>query len=184
MEEQKDIASFIQENIDSFHIKSPDPGDPNRPTDFTQKVDQEYSMVGDIENSRSIIQLFNNNKGDLSESKYDQQSLMYVTSKKDYLRNIVINAKFKLDKKIQHHVKLKENKVFAQMMGQSYCNQEAFLKDFESYLWITYRKNFAPLLIENKDVKSMSSDAGWGCVIRCSQMQIANVFRQMMILQR
>ena len=64
-----------------------------------------------------MIDHFNNNKGDLTESKYDQQSLMYKHSKKDYLRNIVINAKFKIDKRLSHHVKLKENMVFAQMIG-------------------------------------------------------------------
>ena len=46
-------------------------------------------------------------------------------------------------------------------------------------MWITYRKNFAPLLIEKKNVgPKLTSDGGWGCVIRCTQMLIANVLRQ------
>jgi hypothetical protein len=32
---------------------------------------------------------------------------------------------------------------------------------------MTYRKGFAPLLIENSKVPKLTTDAGWGCVIRC-----------------
>ena len=42
---------------------------------------------------------------------------MYKTGAKEGIINMFINAKFKIDKKIQHHVKLKENKMFAQMLG-------------------------------------------------------------------
>lgn len=42
---------------------------------------------------------------------------------------------------------------------------------------MTYRKGFAPLLIEKNKVANLTSDAGWGCVIRCSQMLLANTLR-------
>ena len=43
-----------------------------------------------------------------------------------------------------------------------------FKKQFKKLLWMTYRKNFAPLLIEKPKVANLTSDAGWGCVIRCT----------------
>jgi hypothetical protein len=45
---------------------------------------------------------------------------------------------------------------------------------------LTYRKNFAPLLIEKNKVANLTSDAGWGCVIRSEQMLIANCLQKML----
>lgn len=45
---------------------------------------------------------------------------------------------------------------------------------FKKLIWLTYRKNFAPLLIEKNKVANLTTDAGWGCVIRCQQMLLAN----------
>ncbi|WOK94852.1 cysteine protease ATG4B [Canna indica] len=49
--------------------------------------------------------------------------------------------------------------------GNSYAD---FLEDYSSRIWITYRKGFDPI----GDTK-FTSDASWGCMIRSSQMLVA-----------
>jgi len=66
----------------------------------------------------------------------------------------------------------------------------AFLDDFESKIWLTYRSNF-PLIPKSQDPKALSamtlavrlrsqlepgfsSDTGWGCMIRSGQSLLAN----------
>jgi len=43
---------------------------------------------------------------------------------------------------------------------------------------MTYRKGFSPLLIEKNKVANLTSDSGWGCVIRCTQMLFATAFQK------
>lgn len=67
----------------------------------------------------------------------------------------------------------------------------AFLDDFESRLWMTYRSNFEPIprsqdpkatssitlsvrLRNLGDSQGFSSDTGWGCMIRSGQSLLAN----------
>jgi hypothetical protein len=60
------------------------------------------------------------------------------------------------------------------MFGNSFSSTAKFFESFESLLWITYRQNFAPLLVEKNKTAKLTSDVGWGCVIRCNQMLLAN----------
>jgi len=50
----------------------------------------------------------------------------------------------------------------------------AFNEDFSSRIWLTYRKNF-------KEFKGtqISTDCGWGCMIRSGQMLVANTLVQL-----
>ncbi|CAF0787181.1 unnamed protein product [Rotaria sordida] len=55
---------------------------------------------------------------------------------------------------------------------QSYAN---FLKSFSQRIYFSYRKQFEPLMgSRNGDI--ITSDGGWGCMIRCAQMLLAQTF--------
>ncbi|KAG1708530.1 Cysteine protease ATG4B [Nymphon striatum] len=47
-------------------------------------------------------------------------------------------------------------------------NMDEIKENIKSKLWLTYRKNFAPI-----GGTGPTSDAGWGCMLRCGQMILA-----------
>ncbi|KAJ5613458.1 hypothetical protein N7528_007112 [Penicillium herquei] len=76
---------------------------------------------------------------------------------------------------------------------------EAFLADFESRIWMTYRSNFPPiprsqspdataamtlgvrLRSQLMDSQGFTSDAGWGCMIRSGQSLLANALSMLLL---
>ncbi|EKV21938.1 Autophagy cysteine endopeptidase Atg4, putative [Penicillium digitatum Pd1] len=75
----------------------------------------------------------------------------------------------------------------------------AFVSDFESRIWITYRSNFTPiprtkspeaissltlgvrLRSQLMDPQGFTSDTGWGCMIRSGQSLLANAFSVLLL---
>ena len=47
---------------------------------------------------------------------------------------------------------------------------EAFLDDFYTRVWLTYRRNFPSLIDKTDSETGITSDAGWGCSVRVTQM--------------
>ncbi|CAL8103838.1 unnamed protein product [Calicophoron daubneyi] len=58
------------------------------------------------------------------------------------------------------------------ILGEKYesvKDRKAIADHLRSLFWMTYRKGFPPIFLHNGPV----SDAGWGCMHRCSQMMLA-----------
>lgn len=61
------------------------------------------------------------------------------------------------------------------LLGEQYDlpqDAEKLMNDVQSKLWITYRKNFPPI----DEGSRYTTDRGFGCMIRCGQMVLANAF--------
>ena len=53
------------------------------------------------------------------------------------------------------------------------------MSDISSRLWFTYRQNFPGIQVARKSDNLKTADTGWGCVIRVTQMFVA----QMLVLK-
>eukprot|EP00475_Leptophrys_vorax_P033636 TRINITY_DN5315_c0_g1_i1.p1 TRINITY_DN5315_c0_g1~~TRINITY_DN5315_c0_g1_i1.p1 ORF type:complete len:455 (+),score=88.56 TRINITY_DN5315_c0_g1_i1:379-1743(+) len=66
------------------------------------------------------------------------------------------------------------------LLGKSYNNPDTVeadvRRDFERMIWMTYRDEINPPL--TGDATKLTSDAGWGCMIRTIQMILAEAYRR------
>jgi cysteine protease ATG4 len=51
--------------------------------------------------------------------------------------------------------------------GASVEGNAAYMRHFESIMWLTYRRGIQGM------PNGITSDAGWGCMLRSAQMQLA-----------
>jgi len=52
-------------------------------------------------------------------------------------------------------------------------NNKDFISDFRSIIWFSYRKNFQKMY-----PYEITTDRGWGCMLRCAQMVMAQCFQR------
>lgn len=107
---------------------------------------------------KEIINFYNNKK---------QKNKGEKAANSDRFTKMMINTKYKIDSKIVSTVKIQKMK-HASLMGQVFTSQKEFDSAFHKLIWLSYRRNFAPLLVEKDKIPKLTSDAGWGCVIRCT----------------
>ncbi len=65
---------------------------------------------------------------------------------------------------------------YQQVAAEREKRKAEFLHDFYSTIWVTYRKNFTGLQKVPGIPKEhqLTSDSGWGCMIRSGQMLLSN----------
>ena len=54
--------------------------------------------------------------------------------------------------------------------NSEYFEVEAFKEAFYSIPWFTYRTKLSPFITNTAQVTETTSDCGWGCTLRCTQM--------------
>ena len=61
------------------------------------------------------------------------------------------------------------------LLGVYYDDEESdpFLEDLGSVMWLTYRSGFVPM-----EPYGITSDSGWGCMLRASQMLMAQALQR------
>ena len=77
-------------------------------------------------------------------------------------------SKLKIDKN-----KIEENKMNKEQILVLEEELKRFQSEFTKVFYFTYRNSFSPILPSN-----LTSDLGWGCMLRTGQMMIAEAFRR------
>ena len=62
------------------------------------------------------------------------------------------------------------------LFNQAITNPTQFQDIWAHLIWFSYRNNFMPIM--NSKKKTFSSDTGWGCTLRASQMILAEAFQR------
>lgn len=129
---------------------------------------------------QAMIDYYNNNFNNDNGARNREIGQL---SSESQLQIMLINTKFQIDKHLSPDIKISD-RMQACILGKNYSNQALYKQAFSNLIWLTYRRNFAPLLVEKNHVPKLTTDSGWGCVIRCTQMLIANCLRRVYGLER
>jgi cysteine protease ATG4 len=58
------------------------------------------------------------------------------------------------------------------VLGKNHARESDWKEDIEALTWFSYRKNFPPM-----EPYGLTSDSGWGCMLRCAQMLMAQALK-------
>ena len=120
---------------------------------FNCKKSSDFEIVDDEQSTNSIM---NNNFETMSYWDY----LKKVFNDK---KNILIFNYLPNQKKFNSFY-TKNIQIFSECYD---TENEQFLNKFSNLTWFSYRNNFEPIIYNNNKI---TSDAGWDCMIRASQM--------------
>ncbi|XP_033739207.1 uncharacterized protein LOC117326559 [Pecten maximus] len=116
------------------------------------------------------------NEEDIDQSEKMKNKLLSVWNNVRYGWTLKTKTNFKCDSPIFllgqcYHIRPSDD---APLPGEKICmvpTVEKFKQDFSSQLWFTYRQDF-PAITGTK----LTSDCGWGCMLRSGQMMVARAF--------
>ena len=129
--------------------------------------------------------------GDQALIAYYNESPAYASSVPiiDKVKQRITNLGFITSSNGSREVNLNNATKMPQQRAEAYIFAEKFFQHdsvdfqerFRQLLWITYCRQFKPLLIEidswlGRPVANLKTDNSWGCTIRCLQMLLANAF--------
>lgn len=79
--------------------------------------------------------------------------------------------------KLQRSFELGEER--ARLRGKNSQTLQDFLVDFKSRFWFTYRRDMQRITPSSSTL--MTTDAGWGCMLRCGQMMMAETYARILV---
>ena len=158
------MFSIISKNENDNSDTLKEPMDSSNITNKNSEIDRDISFQSFMsKNSESnIINSNNNNNNTISFWEAIKLKISDFKNKLIFNYNIFsssnnLNYTSTLTKEIQ-------------IFGEKYTEHEKLLDKLKNIPWFSYRKNFEQ--IKNKD-NIYTSDAGWGCMLRASQMILA-----------
>ncbi|KAL4489473.1 hypothetical protein ABPG72_002769 [Tetrahymena utriculariae] len=119
------------------------------------------------------------------EFKKEIKQMSYSERIKAFFSNATYNMKT-FSKSGWKTVKINEKHPYARLFEKNFFYDERnpeqqnnnFLKRHEGIIWFSYRSNFPLIKDVTDDSQSVSNDYGWGCMIRCSQMLLAEALKR------
>ncbi|CDW71601.1 UNKNOWN [Stylonychia lemnae] len=141
----------------------------NRKSLQSSDVEDQYSVVS---NGDEEIQDFHKN-----------HTLKIDVTIKQKLFEKLTNFGYSVQKSSSQNKVQINDKSLTYLLGFTVDKQELFDKFVADMIWMTYKKDFKPLLIEKtsiqgQKVQNLTTDCNWGCVIRSGQMLVANALVQ------
>ncbi|EAS02268.1 peptidase family C54 protein (macronuclear) [Tetrahymena thermophila SB210] len=119
------------------------------------------------------------------EFKKEIKQMSYSERIKAFFSNATYNMKT-FSKSSWKAVKINSKHPYARLFEKDFYYDDRnpeqennnFLKYHERVIWFSYRNNFPLIRDVADDNQSVSNDYGWGCMIRCSQMLLAEALKR------